>query len=734
MGFKKAIVQIYSGNEPFSFNDFIKGTLRFFNYAIDHNIDVKVNIVGSEFEPYMIVNNYAYDSTNIRPRIYHHEVDQVLLVKELDNFMASSDVNFYVTSNVCLNRSDIYHMSFLGFDSIVRYKDYLYAAAQQKVLDNLLYRPNSDNLLYGYSIIYINREDYNFKNTSRNIASIANQIRKTMNLNKDTMVFSNSIQLRKIISQYIQMNSTAVQTIDDSDIDIGVVESFPSVEDIIIDFIILMKSKKIYRFTEHTIQTSHNIRYGINQGLQKNIYETALDINTSIGNLEIITIPLYYEVSTIIGCAKPTPPALLKGQPVLNIDASGNPVSQYYTSQPGVTLDTSGNFISQLNNPSGVALDLSGNLFIADTGNNRICMLDLSGNFTVYAGSVNGTAGYRDTNALNALFNSPTAIAIDKTGTIYIADTGNNRIRIIEKQYAYDTLGQISISNHLIVNTLVGGGSILQASGKGSSIKLNAPRGVAVDSQGLYISDTGNNRICKVTLGGTMITLAGSTMVGTSLEYLSGYLNGKGEYASFNYPTALTVDLNGNIFVADTGNNVIRRVTQSGFVSTVAGSGQPFFKEGKREQASFKAPVGIAVDLQNILYISDTGNNTIRRITTDGDVLSVVGAPDQKSGSIDGYGSMDPTRALVPFNKRATFNGPTALAVDPSKKLYIADTLNNTVRRIDPTFSLPVKIKPVAMQTLKISSSPGVGLTLGPTLSAQTPPESIIYGHRKGGR
>lgn len=734
MGFKKTIVQVYSGNEPFTFDDFIKGTLRLFNYAIDNNVDVKINIAGSEFEQYMIVKNYTYTLLSAKPKIYYTEVDKVSLVNDLDIFLKNSEPHFFVTSNVCLNRSDIYHMSFVGFDSIVRYKDELYAAAQQKVLDNLLYRPNSDNLLYGYSIIFINRENFKFKATLQNIVSIASQIRRTVNLNKDFMVFSNSIQLRKILSRYIEMNSAAIQKIDESEIDIGAVESIPNIRETIIDFILLMKSKKIYRFTDHTIESSHTIKYGNNH--TNNIYETALHINNIIGNLEIVTIPLYYRISTIIGCAKPTSPRLLNAEIRYTIDTSGNPISQYYISQPGVILDGSGNFISELNNPSGIALDSSGNLFIADTGNNRICMLDLQGIFTVYAGSVNGTPGYRNSGALDSLFNSPTAIAIDKVGNIYVADTGNNAIRLIEKHYSYDNLGNIITTNNFIVNTLVGDGTTIVESGTGSANKLNAPRGVAIDSEGiLYISDTGNNRICKIIEGGLLITLAGSTTLNSNLTYLSGYVNGHGKYASFNSPTGIAVDLNRNIFVADTGNNVIRRVTQSGFVSTVAGSGQPFFKEGKREQASFKRPQGIAIDLQNVLYISDTGNNLIRRITTDGDVLPVVGSPDQKPGSVDGYGAIDPTRALVPFNKRGTFNGQIAIAVDPSKKLYIADTQNNTIRRIDPTFSDPVKIKPVAMQTLKISNNPGVGLTLGPTLTADAPlPNSIVYGHRKGFR
>jgi sugar lactone lactonase YvrE len=719
MVFKKTIIQVYSGNEPFGFHDFVRGTLRLFNYAVDHNIDIKINVQGAEFEPYMIVNNYQYDTINIKPKIYYMETDQTLLVNHLDAFMMTPDPLFVVTSNVWLNRINIYNLSFIGFDSLVRYKDFLYTAAMEKVQANLLYRPvnsastGSDNLLYGYSIIYLNRDDYKYKISSRNLFSLANQIRRSLDFNKDIMVFSNSIQLRKILSQYIEMNSAAVQTIDDSDIDIGVVESFPTIQDIMIDFILLMKAKKIYRFTNGHVNATPST----------DIYETAFDINNILGNLEITTVPLYYRIYTIVGSAKPIPSNLL-GPTNIVFDASDNPISEFVSPQPGLKVDPSGNYISSLNNPEGIALDISGNLFIADTANNRICLLDISGNLTTYAGSINGTAGYLDSGASNALFNGPTAIAVDKAGNIYVADTGNNVIRVIQENYLNDASGN-PVANHRIVSTLVG-----------QTNRLNSPRGVAVDSNGLvYISDTGNHRICKITAGGQLQTLAGLTTLNGVLGYLSGYINGEGNNAAFNSPNGLTVDLIGNIYVADTGNNVIRRVTQNGKVSTVAGSAQPFFKEGKREKASFKGPKGITVDLDNILYVADTGNNVIRRITTDGDVLPVVGAPDQKPGSIDGYGAIDPTRALVHFNKRATFFLPTAIAVDSSKILYIADTRNNTVRKVTTVFSTPTKIKPISMQSIRVTNSPGVGLTLGPTLSAPpSVPNTIIYGHRKGAK
>jgi len=700
MVFKKTILQVFSGKEPFGFNDFVRGTLRLFNYAVDNNMDVKVNILGSEFEPYMMVTNSPYYTT---PRIYYNGQDDDLLVKNLDAFAASTDPVYVVTSNVQIDRKDIYNLSYVGYDAIVRYKETLYAAAQAKVQANLLYRPHSDNLLYGYNIIFIHRDELNYKITNRSLASLANQIRQSLDMNKDTMVFSNSIQLRKILSEYIEMSSFAVQKIDDSDIDIGVEASLPTIEDIMIDFIILMKSKKIYRFADTVKMNSHSLKFAPNH--LTNLYDTAFDINTLIGNLEITSIPLYYGTYTLAGYA-----------------------SSSLKTQPGLITDSSGTR-SLLNNPSGIALDSSGNVFFSDTLNHRICKLDTSGNLSTYAGSTIGASGFVNGNNSVARFNSPTAITVDRMGHIYVADTGNNAIRIIQLNKVYDASSNI-IETDRLINTLVGTGPSL-GSAIGFTNSLNAPKGVAVDISGnVYISDTGNHRICKVTSGGSLQTMAATVTLGP-LTYLSGNINGQGQEASFRFPTGLCVDLLGNLFVADTGNNMIKRITPSGKVSIVAGNGQPFFKEGKRLQAGFSRPIGITVDLQNILYVTDTGSNVIRRITTDGNVLPVVGSPQQLTGSIDGFGAVDPTRSLVPFERRATFSGPSAIAVDSSKILYVADTQNNTIRKVVPTFSTPTKIKPIAMQALRISKSYGMTHTLGPSLT-QEYQNSMVYGHKRG--
>lgn len=721
MVFRKTIVQVYPANCPFGFDDFVRGTLRLLNYAIDHDIDVKINVQGAPFEPYMIVNNYLYNSASITPITYHNAVDSEFLVNNLDTFVNSSDPVFVVTSNVRLDRIDIYNLSYVAYDKLVRYRETLYAAAQEKVQANLLYRPQSDNLLYGYSIIYVHRDQAQFKTTRRNIASLANQIRSSLDLNKDIMVVSNSIQLRTVLSQYIEMNSFAIQPIDDLEIDIGAIQSFPDIRDVMIDFIILMKSKKIYKFADNIRNTNHALKFpsSCKPCPATHLYDTAFDINTLVGNLEITLIPLYYGTYTLAGYAE----------------------SSTYKTQPGLQLDSSGNATSLIGNPSGIALDSSGNIYFSDTSNHRICKIDTSGNLSTYAGSTTGESGFINGSNTICRFNNPTAIAVDRACNLYVADTGNNAIRIVEFNKVYDASGNV-IGTDRLINTLVGTGPTQVSSGIGTTNRLNAPRGVAVDTSGcVYVSDTGNHRVCKIISGGILETLAGSIASPSSFSmavqtppvYISGNLNGQGQYSSFNSPTGLCVDLIGNIFVADTGNNMIRRITPSGRVSTMAGNGQPFFKEGKRNQAGFTNPTGITVDLQNILYVTDSGNNVIRRITTEGNVLPVVGSPTQLPGSLDGLGAVDPTRSLVPFERRATFNSPAAIAVDPNKVLYVADKLNNTIRKIVPTFSTPTKIKPIAMQALRISQSPGVAYTLGPTLSAAPPlPNTIVYGHKKG--
>jgi hypothetical protein len=687
MVFKKTIIQVYSGNNQFGFDDFVRGTLRLFNYAIDRDIDIKINISGSELEPYLLVTNYIYDAINIIPKVYYNEVDKVSLINDLDAFIASSEAIFVLTSNVTIDRSDIYNMSYIGYDKIIRYNESLYAAADVKVRANLLKTRISDNLKYGYSVVYFQKDDRYFNSTVRYISSLANQIRKSINMNHDIIVLSNIPKLGVILSNYIEMNTIAVQIVDDSDINIGPATSSPIITDIITDFIILLNAKKIFRFSHNPESSIHNIRFGYSSKTTY-LFQAALDTNDILWNMKTVDTPLYYESHTL----------------------AGSPAS------------------STLNRPSGIVFDNSGNLIIADTMNHCIKKLDPTGNLTIIAGT--GSSGFVNGATTIAKFNSPTSLALDRLGNIYVADTGNNVIRIIELRFYKDSNNN-TVHDYWLVNTLSGSVSIspIVSSGIGSGGLLNAPQGVAVDISGnLYVSDTGNHRICKFTGGGNLTTVAGITTLDGPLGYIRGYINGTVGEASFNEPTGLTLDIHGNIYVADTGNHVIRKIDINGNVTTVAGNAQPFFNDGPSNLASFNRPTDVAIDSEGVIYVADSLNNSIRSIS-EGIVSLVAGSPIQISGSIDGFGDRDPQRELVPPSNRATFNRPVSIIVNSSRKLFVADSLNNTVRDICPTFSDPIKIKPIPLQSFKIINAPGLAYTLGPTLS-QPSKIPMIQGRR----
>lgn len=691
MVLRKAIIQVYSGNETFDVNDFIRGTLRLLNYASDNNVDFKINISGSNFEQYMSVVNSTYNASLYSRKIYYADIDDKLLNKDLDAFILNSEPFFILCSNVFLERNDIYNSSYIMFNSLIKFKNDIISDAKTRVLANLLYRRNSDNLLYGYNIIYIERDAIRNMPNKRDIVTIANQIRGNITLNYDTIVFSNNIQLRNILSRYIEKNPNTINDLDESIIDLGLEESYISVRDNIVNYLILLNARKIYRFIDTLPLSIHNTNI-----LSKK--------NNLIGNLENTLDPLSYLTSTIAGCPD---------------------VTSLTLSQPR-TYNNSGRLQSLLNNPSGLALDTSGNMYIADTSNNRICKLDSSSNFSIYAGST--ISGYLNGSSLIALFNQPSAIAIDKLGNLYVADTGNHAIRLI--QQIKDSNGTIK----LMINTLAGNGSTGQVidSAIGSGNLLNSPRGIAVDTSGtIYISDTGNNRICKITSGGNLVTIAGSKSFYSSLTYVAGYIDGNVNESSFNKPTGLALDLAGNIYVADTDNNVIRKIIGDKVI-TIAGIGVPCFKEGIGKESGFNKPRAVAVDINNNVYISDTGNNCIRRIGEDNRVKVVAGVYDQLPGSRDGLGRLDVNGTSSLLIKRALFSSPTAILVDPSNNIYITDSHNNTIRKISVELYKLVKIRPIPFQTIKIIRAHGVAYNLGPTISAILNPNNIIYGRKRG--
>jgi sugar lactone lactonase YvrE len=310
---------------------------------------------------------------------------------------------------------------------------------------------------------------------------------------------------------------------------------------------------------------------------------------------------------------------------------------------------------AQFRNPQGVVADAAGNVYVADTGNNVIRVITPGGVSSTLAG-VAGVAGSADGTGSGATFNQPTGITLDSATNLYVTDSGNNTIR------------KVTLSGQ--VTTIAGSTGVAgSANNTGTNALFSNPLGIAIDAgNNLYVADYGNDLIRKITPGLVVSTLAGQAGV-------AGAGNGSGTGAQFNQPEGLTVDGSGNVYVADTGNATIRMVTSGGAVTTLAGSpGSLGSTDGTGTNAVFYQPVGIAIS-GSTLWVSDAFANTIRQVTTGGAVLTVAGQA-KLAGSQDGAGTM------------ALFSSPHSLAVSSSGIVLIADTLNGTVRQMNGSYAV----------------------------------------------
>src|ERR1017187_7388867 len=265
---------------------------------------------------------------------------------------------------------------------------------------------------------------------------------------------------------------------------------------------------------------------------------------------------------------------------------------------------------ASLNYPFSIAVDTSGNLFFTDFNNYRVRKVSANGVITTVAG--NGTPGYSDYTgpATSASF-SPHGVAVDASGNLFIAD-GYFRIR------------KVSASG--IMTTFAGGGNEpgLGDGGPATSVSLNGPWGVAVDTSGnLFITDGGNYRIRKVSASGIITTVAGN---GTGFSFSGD--GGPATSATFYDPAGVAVDTSGNLFIADEGNSRIRKVSASGIITTVAGGGTGGLGDGgPATSASLYEPAGVAVDASGNLFIADTLNNRIREVSAAASSGSPVAIP-----------------------------------------------------------------------------------------------------------
>ena len=262
-----------------------------------------------------------------------------------------------------------------------------------------------------------------------------------------------------------------------------------------------------------------------------------------------------------------------------------------------------------------------------------------------------GGAGNLDGTGAAASFASPNGVAVDSAGNVYVADTNNETVRKITPGGAVTTLaGTAGLT-----------GSI---DGSGATARFAAPAEVATDSVGnVYVADTFNDIIRKITPAGEVTTLAG--MAG-----MPGSSDGTGAAARFYFPGGVTVDSAGNVYVADTFNDIIRKITPAGAVTTLAGTaGFTGSTDGSGAAARLNLPVGVATDSAGNVYVADTGNETIRKITPAGVVTTLAGT----AGAI---GSTDATGAAARFWR------PSSVAIDGADNVYVADTGNETIRKI----------------------------------------------------
>lgn len=251
--------------------------------------------------------------------------------------------------------------------------------------------------------------------------------------------------------------------------------------------------------------------------------------------------------------------------------------------------------------PIGLALGQEGFLFLADSGGmgmNPMLVRQITPDGEVITLAGSGGEGYADGPGRQASFRAPASLAVDAAGNVYVADTNNHRIRLVQPDGMVTTLA--GSTGHGYVAGY--------ADGPVGEAKFNGPRGLAVDAAGnVYVADTGNHCIRVITPDGQVTTLAGSRE--------AGFADGAGAQALFSYPADVAIDSQGNLYVADTANHRVRKISPDGQVTTLAGSGQPGLVDGLPEQAQFRAPEGIAVDKNGNIYLADTGNHAVRKVS-----------------------------------------------------------------------------------------------------------------------
>ena len=310
-----------------------------------------------------------------------------------------------------------------------------------------------------------------------------------------------------------------------------------------------------------------------------------------------------------------------------------------------------------LDNPCGVVTDSSGAIYIADQANNRIRRVDVDGVITTEVEPERPRRPATAAQATSATPSLPFNVAIDGAGTLFISERLGHRVR--------------RVSSAGVITTVAGNGvtGFAGDGGPATSAELSSPAGLAIDRLGnLYIADDGNLRVRRVDASGTITTVAG-----TGVNTFGGD-NGPATSAGLPAPTGVAVDGAGNLYIAESDHRV-RRVDPAGIITTFAGTGVQGFSgdDGPAISAQLDTPTSVAVDSDGNVYIVDSDNNRIRRVDPTGVITTVAG-----SATLGYTGDGGPATS-------AQLSAPQGISVDAAHNLYIADTANSVIRRVDPT-------------------------------------------------
>jgi sugar lactone lactonase YvrE len=293
----------------------------------------------------------------------------------------------------------------------------------------------------------------------------------------------------------------------------------------------------------------------------------------------------------------------------------------------------------------GMAIDAAGNLYVCDMENSVIRKITPGGVVTTFAGKP-GVYGAMDGQAGFAQFYSPYAVAVDKKGDVFVADTFNHAIRKISGGMVTTLAGTLGVPG--------------SADGVGGSAAFNRPCGIAVDAAGnVFVADSGNETVRKITADGTVTTVAGSAGV-------SGWADGVGGSVRFYDPRGITVDGRGAVWIADRGNCAVRRLNSDGSVGSFGGP--PGNADGAAEKARMMLPAAVAVDPAGYVYIADAGNSTVRKLMPPNVITTIAGA--------SGIGASDGIRGV------GSFFLPRGVAVNGSGTLFVVDTFNQAIRKV----------------------------------------------------